>query len=59
MANGIPTATPRTRTLDWAAYVRKVWGDEWHKKEVVYKFSTGREYRDSGAGHGIYTGTGA
>ena len=56
---GVPTTPPATRTIDWASYVRKVWGDEWHKKEIVYRFANGRTFQDSGSGHGIYSGTGA
>jgi hypothetical protein len=37
--------------------VRQAWGDEWHKKEVVYDFSNGRKFKDPGASGGPYTGT--
>lgn len=55
MPNGIPTDPPKTRSLDWAALVRKIWGDEWHKKEVVYEFQNKRKFEDSGPNSGIYT----
>lgn len=56
---GVPTTPPSTRTIDWAAYVRKVWGDEWNRKDIVYVFSNGKVRRDSGGNSGIYSGTGA
>lgn len=56
---GVPTTPPNTRTIDWAALVRKAWGDDWAKKETVYKFTKGREFKDSGSHSGIYSGTGA
>lgn len=59
MSNGIPTTPPGTKTIDWGAMVRKYWGDEWLKKETVYQFSNGREFKDSGPNAGIYRGTGA
>lgn len=59
MANGIPTDPPATSTRDWGAMVRKIWGDEWLKREVVYTFSNGRKFEDSGPNSGIYRGTGA
>ena len=48
---------PTSRTFDLAALVRKAWGDEWLKKEVVYEFSNGRKFEDSGVNGGPYTGT--
>lgn len=57
--NGIPTDPPQTSTRDWAAMVRKVWGDDWLKRETVYVFSNGRKFEDSGPNKGIYTGTGS
>jgi len=59
MSNGIPTDPPASSTRDWAAMVRKVWGDAWLKREDVYKFSNGRNFQDSGPNAGIYRGTGA
>lgn len=56
MADGIPTDPPTTRSLDWAAIVRKVWGDDWNKREVVYEFSNKRKFEDSR--RGPYSGTG-
>ena len=59
MAQGnVPTAPPRTRTIDYGAQVRKVWGDEWHKKETAYEFSNGRKFNDPGNVGGPYLGTG-
>lgn len=56
MADGIPTDPPATRSLDWAAIVRKIWGDEWNKRETVYEFSNKRKFEDSR--RGPYAGTG-
>lgn len=42
------------RPLDYGALVRELWGEEWGKKEVVYEFSNGRKFEDSGDNHGIY-----
>jgi hypothetical protein len=44
----------RIRYIDYAALVRDLWGDEWKKPEVVYEFSNGRKFEDSGPNHGIY-----
>lgn len=50
------SAPPTTRTLDWASIVRKIWGDEYLKKEVVYEFSNGKKYESTDAStSGIYT----
>lgn len=52
------TVTPKTRTLDWAAEVRKAWGPEFNEPDTAYQFSNGREVKstDSQRG-GIYEGS--
>ena len=45
--------------IDWSAYVRKAWGDEWHRRETVYIFGNGKTKKDSGGNSGIYSGTSA
>lgn len=58
MAQGdVPTNPPNFRTINYGAQVRKIWGDEWHKKEVGYEFSNGRKFNDPGNAGGPYTGT--
>lgn len=52
--SGIPTNPPNTKTIDWGAQVRRYWGDQWNQKEVVYVFSNGRQFKDSGPNSGIY-----
>ena len=55
MPAGIPTDPPSTRSVDWAALVRKVWGDEWHKKETVYEFGNKRKFESSDdSSSGVY-----
>lgn len=59
---GIPTKPPTFRTLDWAAEVRRIWADDWHKRDTAYEFANangrdGRKFDDSGDGSGIYAGT--
>lgn len=50
--NGKP---PQTRTLDWAALVRKAWGDEYLRRETVYRFPDKREFLSTdSAESGIY-----
>lgn len=45
----------RTRTLSWEEIVRKSWGKEWNKPEVVYEFSSGRKYESTdNTDSGIY-----
>jgi len=58
MADGIPTKPPTFTTKDWAALVRKAFGDDWHKPEIAYRFSNGREFNDSGPRGAFYSGTG-
>ena len=55
--SGVPTKPPVFKTIDWGATVRKAWGDDWHKPEVAYEFSSGKKYNDPGAQGGPYTGT--
>ena len=43
-----------TKQLDYAALVRKVWGEELNKKETAYEFSDGRKFEDSGSNGGPY-----
>lgn len=50
----IPTDLPNTRTIDWGGEIRKAWGDEWHKREVAYKFSNGRKFETSTPNGGPY-----
>ena len=50
----VPTKPPNFRTIDYGALVRNAWGDEWHKKEVVYEFGT-RKFVDSGSSGGPYS----
>ena len=45
---------PSTRTLDWGSIVRKVWGDDWLKRDTAYEFSNGRKFQDTGPDSGIY-----
>lgn len=55
MADGVETDPPNTRTLSWAAIVRKLWGDEWTKKETVYEFSNDRKFESTDStASGIY-----
>lgn len=58
MANGIPTDPPSSRTFDFGALVRQALGDEYHKHEVVYRFSNSRKFESSDYGtSGFYRGT--
>ena len=59
--SGIPTKPPTFTTRDWGAWVRQLWGDDWHKREIAYKFDpdgSNRKFEDSGGASGIYAGTG-
>jgi hypothetical protein len=48
---------PTTRTIDWTALVRKAWGDDYLKKEIVYEFSDGKKYQSTDSStSGFYTG---
>lgn len=53
------TAQPSSRTYDFAALVRDAWGPEFSAPDVVYQFSNGREFVDSGSSHGIYNPQGS
>ena len=55
--SGVPLLPPNSREISYSDLVRKMWGDEWHKKEIAYQFSNGRKFDDSGANGGPYTGT--
>jgi hypothetical protein len=58
MARGdVSTKKPTTRTLDYGAAVRNAWGDAWHAKDVVYEFSSGRQFKDPAPNGGPYNGT--
>lgn len=39
----------QTRDIDYAAWVRKLWGKEWNKPEIVYEFSNGRKFEETQA----------
>lgn len=39
-----------TRVINWGAEVRKIWGDEYHKPDVVYEFSNSRKFESSDRG---------
>ena len=54
---GVPTKPPTFSTINWGAYVRKSWGEDWHKPDVAYEFSNKRKFNDPGANGGPYTGT--
>ena len=44
-----------TREIDYAAEVKKQWGKEWNKPEVVYEFSNGRKFESTDrTASGIY-----
>ena len=45
---------PPVRPLDYAAMVRKAWGEEWNQRDPAYEFSNGRVFKDSGPNSGIY-----
>jgi hypothetical protein len=51
MSNQIPV---QTKPIDYAALVRKTLGDEYNKKDVVYEFSGGKKFEDSGSNGGPY-----
>ncbi|HEY6020314.1 MAG TPA: hypothetical protein VIY48_10535 [Candidatus Paceibacterota bacterium] len=41
-------------TYDYANLVRREWGAEWSKRDIVYEFSNGRIFRDSFTQGGPY-----
>lgn len=47
--------TVKTRIINWAAEVRKEWGEDWNKPEPAYQFSNDRKFDDTGDNHGVYT----
>lgn len=52
------TNAPTSKTIDWAALVRKAWGPEFDQPDTAYKFSNGREFKSTdGQRGGIYHGT--
>lgn len=56
MANNMTQSRPVTVRHDTAlARVRKAWGPEYDKSDVVYEFSNGRKFESSDRGTtGIY-----
>ena len=48
------TETVKTRVINWAAEVRKEWGEEWNKPEIAYEFSNDRKFEDTGDNNGVY-----
>lgn len=40
--------------VDYANNVRRIWGAEWSQRDVVYRFSNGRIFRDSFTQGGPY-----
>jgi len=55
--SGVPKLPPFTRTISFGAEVKRMWGDEWVKKDIGYEFSNGRQFRVSEPNGGPYTGT--
>ncbi len=45
-----------TTNYDYANLVRKQWGAEWSKRDIVYEFSNNRIFRDSFTQGGPYGG---
>ena len=41
-------------THDYGNIVRRQWGAEWSKREIVYEFSNGRKFQDSFTQGGPY-----
>ena len=44
----------QTKNIDYAALVRKVVGEEFNKKDIVYEFSDGKKFEDTGSNGGPY-----
>ena len=42
------------KIIDYGNIVRRAWGADWAKRDVVYKFSNGRQFRDSFTQGGPY-----
>ena len=40
--------------IDYGGVVRRAWGAEWSQRDIVYKFSNGRVFRDSFTDGGPY-----
>ena len=40
--------------IDYGNLVRRAWGAEWSQRDVVYKFSNNRVFRDSTVDGGPY-----
>ena len=51
MSDPIPV---QTKVIDYAAMVRKVLGEDANKKDVVYEFTNGRKFEDTGSNGGPY-----
>lgn len=41
-------------TIDYGNQARRAWGVEWSQRDVVYRFSNGRLFRDSASQGGPY-----
>ena len=52
MSDQIPV---QTKPIDYAALVRKALGEDYNKPEVVYEFSNGKTFKDSGSNGGPYS----
>jgi hypothetical protein len=52
-----PAPLNNTTLKDMKTLVLKQWGKKWNEPEIAYRFSNGREFEDSGAQGGPYTGT--
>lgn len=62
----MPTGTPSitvdkklvypvtNKTIDYGNIVRRAWGVEWSQRDIVYRFSNGRQFRDSFTQGGPY-----
>lgn len=58
MAQNPNDGAPTSRSIDWAALVRKAWGPEFNQPDKAYQFSNGREASSTdGQRGGIYSGT--
>lgn len=42
------------KTIDYGNIVRRAWGSEWAQRDIVYKFSNNRVFRDSFTQGGPY-----
>lgn len=49
-----PTNPLPSRVIDMGAEARKAWGEEWGVPETAYRFSNGKEFKDSGSSGGPY-----